>query len=547
MIGALTLACTAASAHEPSSGKTHKFESCKTSAFLSDRNFKALNSPFNTSEQFKQLKDTPLWNGVIANLLVNIDRKKPCFAMSDTPVWGKVVAKIPADVVGIQVSDDRKSALVYVTGIPDYTMETPKLFASFKPGNIFGVYKISSEPKPDTRPIHAFADRGAVGVFVNGVSIFNYSDTFSYNDKGAFAYDANVAEAAIVNSDISHATPSEVPNFPKSRGIFHNHQMSTELLTQLRDPFVAGVRAHSKLVGFGIDSYPIYGPLGYTSKDKSSGIKVLRSSYVKRDWTSKDKGGTGNRSSVAEWAVRNWDGANESGAKLVNLPQKAKAELLLADPGKDGPVSYSGDDAKLAAEIDTLNKTKGLKRDSQGYVYWEANVRTPGGKTATVRNYVLKSSDLWGPTIGAEALPVSYQVADKDKFLFKAIVGSFAEDYEFVAGYGDLDFFNGIDSYVPEQNRSVYHYVAPYNAKLSDRDRLKKASFPYFIGVQYKGVVEPFNATVDVDEKDRAKYLAANAGSYKTLFDLGIVGRNDKGAFERASVIQTWEKVLGGN
>lgn len=542
-IGALALLATgSASAHEQPSGKNRKFEMCRTSAFLGDKNFRTLSAPYNQRSSYDQLKSTPVWKNVVSPLLVNVDKAKPCFAMSDTPVWGKVVSKIPADVVGIQVANDLKTALIYVTGIPDYTMETPKLFASFKPGNVYGVYKIASDPSPDTRPLQELANKGAIGLFVNGVSIFNYTDTFSYNDKSVWAYDANVAEASIVNSDISHATPSDVPNFPKSRGIFHNHQMSGELLTQLKDPYVSGTRAHSKLVGFAIDSYPIYGPLGYTSKDKSSGIKVLKSSYVKRSWLS-SAGATGNRSSIPDWVVRNWDGSNADGAKLVNLFEKPKADILLSDAGGDGPVKYTGDDARLAAEIAALDKAFGLKRDSQGYVYWETNVRTPRGKTAAVRNYVLKSSDLWGAKIGEEILPVSYQVADRDKFLFKAVVGSFAEDYEFIPGYGDLDFHNGIDSYVPEQNRSAYHYVASFGAELSDRRRLKKASFPYFVGIRYKGVVDPFNAPMA--DKARAKYLTENGDRYRTVFDLGIVGRGDDRKLQRGSVIEVWKKTLG--
>ncbi len=295
------------------------------------------------------------------------------------------------------------------------------------------------------------------------------------------------------------------------------------------------MRAHSKLVGFAIDSYPIYGPLGYASKDKSSGIQVLKSSYVKRNWLSSG-GGTGIRSSIPDWVVRNWDGSNEAGANLVNLFGKPKADILLSDAGGDGPVKYAGDDAKLAAEIAALGKKHGLKRDSLGYVYWDANVRNPGGKTVAVRNYVLKSSDLWGAKVGAEILPVSYQVADRDKFLFKADVGAFAEDYEFISGYGDLDFHNGIDSYVPEQNRSVYHYVASFGAELSDRRRLKQASFPYFVGIRYKGVVDPFA------DKARAKYLTENGDQYRTVFDLGIVGRGDDRKLQRASVIEVWKR-----
>jgi hypothetical protein len=533
-----------AAAHETSPRGMGKITSCSTATFISDKVVNRLSTPYNERPAFAKLQTKPIWKSVISNLWVNIDKARPCFANSDTPIWGKVVSRIPADVVGLEVANDLDHAMVYVTGIPDYTMETPKLFAGFKPGNIYGAYKISAEPKPDTRSLHEFASKGAIGIFVNGVNIFNYTDTFSYNDKGAWTYDANVAEATIVNSDISHATPSDLPQFPKSRGIFHNHQMSRELLEQLKDPFARGVRAHSRIVGYAIDSYPIYGPLGYGSRDRSSGIKTLRSSYVKRDWIEAGKGGTGHRSSLPEWSVRNWDHGNDSVANLVNLFQKAKADMLYADKATEGPVQYTGDDAKLAAEIKSLNEKKGLKRDSQGYVYWEASVGIPNGKTSVIRNYLLKSSGLWGPDIGQPILPVSYQIADKDKFLFNALTGSFSEDYEFVSGYGDLDFFNGIESFVPEQSRAVYHYVATFSSDVSGRKRLSKAAFPYFVGIQYRGVVDPFNATLD--DKVKAKYLTENRPMYKAIFDLGIIGKGEDGQLQHGFVIPTWQKALNG-
>lgn len=533
-----------ASAHDTAHRGNGKTTSCPTATFLSKKIIKRLSAPFNEGTAFADLQTKPIWTSVVSNLWVNSDKARPCFANSDTPVWGKVVSRIPADVVGLELAGNFDHALVYVTGIPDYTMETPKLFAGFKPGNIYGAYKIFAEPKPDNAALHAFASKGAIGIFVNGVSIFNYTDTFSYNDKGAWAYDANVAEATIVNSDISHATPSDLPQFPKSRGIFHNHQMSRELLEQLKDPFALGLRAHSRIVGYAIDSYPIYGPLGYASVDKTSGIKTLRSSYVKRDWIETGKGGTGHRSSMPEWSVRNWDRSNDTGTSLVNLFQKAKADMLLVDKATDGPVRYSGNDAKLAGEIKALSDSKGLKRDSLGYVYWEAGVRLPNGKSAVVRNYLLKSSDMWGADIGQSILPVSYQIADRDKFLFNAKTGSFAEDYEFVSGYGDLDFYNGIESFVPGQNRAVYHYVATFGAEVSERTRLSKAAFPYFIGIQYRGVVDPFNATLD--DKVKAKYLADSRATYKPVFDLGILGKGEDGKLQAGAVIPTWQKVLAG-
>jgi hypothetical protein len=396
-------------------------------------------------------------------------------------------------------------------------------------------------PEADERAVHELVSRGTIGIFVNGVSMFNYTDTFSYADKGVWSYDANVAEAGIVNSDISHATPSNLPQFPKSRGIFHNHQMSSILLRQLNDPFVAGEAKHSGLVGFAVDSNPVYGPLGYTSTDTSSGLKVLRSSYVARNWLSKM--GTGNRSSIPGWAVLNWDGAHAAGDDLLNLFRKKKADMLYTDGAKSGAVTYAGSDSKLAAEIKALQETVGLHRDAQGYVYWETGVALPSGGSVKAKNYLLKSSDLWGPTFDQQILPASYQVADIDKFYFEARLGSFAEDYEFVAGYGDLDFYNGIESYLPDRNASAYHYVTPYSTSLTDKDRLSGASFPYFLGVQFKSRVPAFNSNLDTS--GAMTYFRDNASKLKTIYDLGVTGRDEAGKTQTGSVPQTWRATLG--
>ena len=528
-------------------GETHGVSAatfrCKSVAPLGARHKVAPTPPFASAGSLAALEGTDLWKDILSHLMVSLGKTGPCFGYSDQESWTKVVSRIPVDVVAVQVTKDRRAALVYVTGIPDYQMEMPKLFSSFKPGDTHGIFLIAARPTEDTRPTHDLADKGAIGIFVNGVSIFNYTDTFAYADKGLWSYDANVAEAPIVNADVSHATPSNLPQFPKGPGIYHNHQVSGILLHQLKDPFVAGRLEPSKLLGFAIDSNPIYGPIGYTSKDKSSGLKVLHSSYVPRAWLEKE--GTGHRSSMPAWAVAGWDGSNASGEHLLNLFEKKKADVLYADGAKEGPVTYTGTDGKLAAEIEALQKKVGLKRDALGYVYWESSVTLPGGGTATTRNYLLKSSDLWGPDLDASILPASYQIADVDKFYFKAKLGTFAEDYAYVAGYGDLDFYNGIDSYLPDRGTSAYHYVTPFAAAIGDKNRMHTASFPYVIGIQYKSRVDPFNQPLD--DAARLTYLSDHAGTLETVLDLGVTGKDDKGQPARGSVVELWQKSLGGD
>lgn len=529
--------------HEATHGVSEATFRCSTAAFLGDGQRQALMPPFDAAERFAALQRTDLWKNVLSRLLVNVDKANPCFGFSDQESWTKVVSRIPADVVAVQISEDSKDALIYVSGVPDYQMEMPKVFSSFKPGETYGIFRISSEPTPDDRPVHASSGKGTVGVFVNGVSIFNYTDTFAYEDEGLWSYDANVAEALIVNSDISHATPSNLPQFPGSRGIYHNHRVSSILLHQLQDPFVAGKLEPSKLLGFAIDSNPIYGPVGYTSTDRSSGLKVLTSSYVPRRWLAEQ--GTGHRSSIPGWAVVNWDGSHVSGSQLLNLFQRDKADVLYADGASEGPVTYAGTDERLAAEIDALQASVGLQRDSQGYVYWEGSVPMPGGGTATTQNYLLNSSELWGPDFDTEILPASYQIADVDKFYFQARLGSFAEDYDYVDGYGDLDFYNGIDSYLPDRGTHAYHYVTPFAAGIDDEHRMNAASFPYVVGIQYKSKVDSFNDTLD--NAERIAYLAAHGNGLKTLVDLGITGRDENGKNLLGAVTALWQQKLHGD
>jgi len=536
---------TAVSAHDGKSRERANIEICESAAIFDDGIRKSLSAPYNQADSLKNLLLQPIGTGVLKHLWMNPDPQAPCFAISDTPIWGAVVSRIPANVVAVEIAKTFDHALIYVAGLPDYTITTPSLFTSFKPGNIYGVYKISAFPQDNPRQVHDYVSGGAAGFLVNGVAIFGFTDTFSYKDKGAWLYDANVAEAAIVNTDIAHATPQNIPELPKSRGIFHNHQMSREVLKQIDDPFVRGEKQHSKAVGFAIDSYPIYGPLGFTSKDASAGLKVLRSSYVKRGWLSADNGGTGHRSSLPGWTVRGSDGTY-SGPKLLNLFEKLKEDMLFNDGKTEGPITYSGKDTLLAEEIQALSKNKELKRDEQGYVYWEADVAMPDGSTTTARNYLLKSSDLWAAKIGENILPATYEKADQDKFVFSAVTGAFAEDYEFVSGYGDLDFHNGIDSFLPDRGHSAYHYVTPYAADLADTERLSKASFPYFIGIQFRGVIEPLNH-MTTSEAEKAAYLTRNRNTYIPVFDLGVVGKDDKKTVQRASVIETWRATLGSD
>lgn len=61
-------------------------------------------------------------------------------------------------------------------------------------------------------------------------------------------------------------------------------------------------------------------------------------------------------------------------------------------------------------------------------------------------------------------------------------LGCFIEDYEYIAGYGDLDEHNGRVNVTPEYSSGIYTYYATI-------DSLGNPEYPYTVGSTYKGVV----------------------------------------------------------
>jgi YHYH protein/von Willebrand factor type D domain len=500
-----------------------------TSGYLTPDYLNNLTAPFNEESTFAQFFQTDLGQEIISKLWVNRDKTNPDFGQTDVTFWD--IGGIPTSIVGIQVDAAREYALVYYAGLPDYVITEPGV--GNEPTNVYGILKIPLDPIAETDVVHELTSSGDVGIFINGSGIFSYTDTFNWQNEGAWSYDALIAEAASINDDGAHSTPT---------GEFHNHIQSADVLEELDDPFALGVSEHSLLIGYGIDGNPVYGPLGYTTTDGSGELEVLRSSYFKRDWLENT---SGNRSSLPEWAVANWDGQSASSTSILNLSGKAKSDVLYSDGVLDGVVTYTGIDTALATEIAYYSDgTNGytLKEDASGYAYWENTVTLPDNSgTAETQNYLLKSSDLWGPGYDETIQPGLYPIDRIDEFSFTASVGSFAEDYAFVEGYGDLDFYNGIDSYIPDLGKSEYHYVTSFSSDLADTDRLTGVAFPYVLGVQYKSEIDTFNT----DTATKTAFLSDTDNGLETVYDLGITGKDDSDNLISGSVIDTWQADLG--
>ncbi len=83
----------------------------------------------------------------------------------------------------------------------------------------------------------------------------------------------------------------------------------------------------------------------------------------------------------------------------------------------------------------------------------------------TLPNGTVLPANLYGPPVSA-TYPVGY----------------FVEDFEYIAGLGDLDQFNGRVSVTPDYPAGIYCYYSTIDTSLN-------SEYPYIIGPQYRGVV----------------------------------------------------------
>ncbi len=143
---------------------------------------------------------------------------------------------------------------------------------------------------------------GNIGVFVNGVALFDYRDGVSWNNntqaegggpiqgppgQGVWNRDAIVAERA--GFDCAKGHPA--------MGNYHHHQNPSAFdldlvpissVCNLYDAdglYVINPNEHSPLIGFAYDGFPIYGAYGFLNSDGTGGVVRMKSSFQLRNIT----------------------------------------------------------------------------------------------------------------------------------------------------------------------------------------------------------------------------------------------------------------------
>ena len=250
---------------------------------------------------------------------------------------------------------------VYVSAscIPGYSIG-PWLGDPNIPANMNFVYKITRNPVPNTGTLTKVG-LGHVGVWKNGVSIFNTQDAMSYGGKGFWNQNAYVFEGSSFDNCLGHPAPG---------GEYHHH-VSPKCLYDITDN-----THHSPIIGYAFDGYPVYGAYGYSDTSAIGGpVQRMRSSF------------------------------------------QLRTTMVHRDTLPDGTVLSPAD---------------------------------------------------YGPDVSVTAL------------------GSYQEDYAFIAGSGDLDVHNGRWCHTPEYPAGTYAYFVTIDAGLAPQ-------YPYTIGLTYYGIVQAGN------------------------------------------------------
>ncbi|MFT4595476.1 MAG: hypothetical protein ACI9UR_000113 [Bacteroidia bacterium] len=187
----------------------------------------------------------------------------------------------------------------HTEGVPAYTTG-PFLDGNPSAATAQGdVYKIPLNPTPSNNPSNTTG--GTIGVFVNGVSLFDYRDGVAWNPStnalcggpGNPMCPGGPTASMDWNRD---AIPAEMGGFDCSKahpamGNYHHHQNPSAFdldqnvvstICNLYDAeglYAINTSEHSPLLGFAYDGYPIYGAYGYATESGTGVITRIKSGY----------------------------------------------------------------------------------------------------------------------------------------------------------------------------------------------------------------------------------------------------------------------------
>lgn len=230
-------------------------------------------------------------NPAITSWLINTDNTmgQHYVAGNSTPVADPYLANVES------VHYTPNNSLVSAAGIPSYIIGP---YLDGNPSNASDnehIFKIPLNPIEQTGTKTA-TNAGVIGVFINGVPMYDWRDAQSYNNQGVWNRDAVLNELDGFDCPKGHPSPI-FSGGTLVGGTYHHHQNPTAfnldnvVLSDICDTYpadglyVMNATVHSPLLGFAFDGFPVYGAYGYANTDGTGGIVRIESGYEKRNIT----------------------------------------------------------------------------------------------------------------------------------------------------------------------------------------------------------------------------------------------------------------------
>ncbi|MCB0652562.1 MAG: YHYH protein [Saprospiraceae bacterium] len=199
---------------------------------------------------------------------------------------------------------------VYVSthGIPSYPTGP---FLDGNPSlaeNQNAIFKFPLNPQPNSGTPTP-TNGGNIGVFINGVALFDYRDGVGWNSAtnalcGGPGNPPCPGGPMAGSNWMRDAVPAERGGFDCAKGHpamgnYHHHQnpsafkLDLEVVSNIcnlydaEGLYVIDETQHSPLIGFAYDGFPIYGAYGYKNADGTGGITRIKSGYQLRNITTR--------------------------------------------------------------------------------------------------------------------------------------------------------------------------------------------------------------------------------------------------------------------
>jgi len=227
------------------------------------------------------------------------------FSGNSTPVSNNILVNCQS----VEYSED--FAYISTQGIPAYPTGP---FLDNNPSTAQAqnnIYKMPLNPQPNNGAPTSTTG-GNIGVFINGVALFDYRDGVAWNNNtnylcGGPGNPPCPGGPMATQNWNRDAIPAEMGGFDCSKGHpaqgnYHHHQnpsafkLDLEVVSDVCNLYDAeGLYAidpnsHSPLIGYAYDGYPIYGAYGYKNSDGSGGITRIKSGYQLRNISTRTNG-----------------------------------------------------------------------------------------------------------------------------------------------------------------------------------------------------------------------------------------------------------------